>query len=76
MNTVDMMIHVRPALDAQARANLERNLMEHAGVDCAEFRDESHLHSLMVTYDPEAVKRVEILDVVRETDPDAITVGC
>lgn len=76
MNTVDMMIHVHPNLDAQARANLERKLMDHAGVDCAEFKDEAHPHSLVVTYDPGAVERMEILQEVRATDPDAMTLGC
>lgn len=76
MNTVAMMIHVHPALDAPARADLERKLMGHAGVDCAEFREEAHRHSLLVTYDPDAVERMEILDEVRTVDPEATTVGC
>ena len=75
MNT-DMMIHVHPALDAQAKADMERKLMGHAGVDCAEFRDDAHPHSLVVSYDPDAVGRMEILKEVRTTDPDAITLGC
>ncbi len=76
MNTVDMIIHVHPELDAPARADLERKLMGRTGVDCAEFRNDPHPHSLVVTYDPDTVNRMEILDAVRATDPDAVTVGC
>ncbi len=76
MNTVDMMIYVRPDLDAKARADLERKLMERAGVDCAEFRDEAHHHSLVVTYDPGAVERNDILQEVRVVAPGATTMGC
>jgi hypothetical protein len=76
MNTADVMIHVHPKLDAQARANLERRLLRHAGVGCAEFNDRANLHSLVVTYDANTVERKEILDEVRMTDPDAKTMGC
>lgn len=76
MNTTDMLIHVHPTLDAQARAELERKLMGHAGIDCAEFKDDAHPHSLVVTYDPGTVERMEILREVRITDPEATTLGC
>ncbi len=75
MNTVDMMIHVRPELDAQARIGLERNLMGRIGVDCAEFEHRPHPHSILVKYDPDEVKGMEILQMVRKLDPAAIMVG-
>jgi hypothetical protein len=76
MNTTDVMIHVHPKLDARARANLEKRLLGHAGVGCAEFNDHPHLQALVVTYDADTVERNEILDEVRMTDPDAKTMGC
>ncbi len=76
MNTVDMLIHVHPTLDAQTRADLEKRLMGHAGIDCAEFKDDANPHSLVVTYDPDTVDRMEILQEVRSADPDATTLGC
>ncbi len=75
MNTADMLIHVHPDLDAQARTDLERKLMGHIGVDCAEFEHRDHPHSLVVKYDPDAVKGMELLQMVRTLDPQATMVG-
>lgn len=75
MNTADMMIHVHPDLDAPARMDLERNLMGHIGVDCAEFSRRPQFHSLMVKYDPDTVEGMEILQMVRKLDPVATMVG-
>lgn len=75
MNTADMMIHVHPELDAQARKDLERELMGHIGVDCAEFDHLPHPHSLMVKYDPDEVVGMELLQMVRKLDPAATMVG-
>lgn len=75
MNTADMMIHVQPELDAQTRMALERKLMSRIGVDCAEFAHRPHPHSLMVKYDPDAVAGIEILQMVRNLDPNASMVG-
>ncbi|MDD2914892.1 MAG: hypothetical protein PHP70_06180 [Gallionella sp.] len=75
MNTADMVIHVHPELDAQARMELERKLMGHIGVDCAEFDHNPQPHSLMVKYDPDAVEGMELLQMVRKLDPVASMVG-
>jgi hypothetical protein len=75
MNTADMMIHVHPDLDAQAKKELERKLSGRIGVDCAEFIHHPRLHSVMVKYDPDAVKGMEILQMVRKVDPVATMVG-
>jgi len=76
MYTADVMIHVHPKLDARARADLERRLMGHAGIGCAEFNNKANLQALVVTYDADTVEREEILEEVRITDPDAKTIGC
>jgi hypothetical protein len=44
-------------------------------VDCAEFNRQVHPHALIVKYDPEQVQGKQILEMVRETDPDATMVG-
>jgi len=75
MDTADMLIHVHPELDAQARTDLERKLMGRIGVDCAEFDHRPHPHALIVKYDPDAVKGMEILQMVRKLDPVATMVG-
>jgi hypothetical protein len=75
MNTADMLIHVHPELDAQARSNLERRLMGSIGVDCAEFDHHAHHHSMIVKYDPEQIQGIQILDIVRTVDPVATRVG-
>ena len=75
MNTADMVIHVHPELDAHARTDLERKLMGHIGVDCAEFDHHPHPHSLVVKYDPDTVQGLELLQVVRKLDPAATMVG-
>lgn len=75
MNTVDMMIHVHPELDAQMRKDLERKLMGRVGVDCAEFEHKSHPHSIMVKYDPDAIAGMAILQMVRKIDSSASRVG-
>jgi len=75
MNTADMMIHVHPELGGQMRTELERKLEGHIGIDCAEFSLRMHPHSLLVKYDPEAVKGMEILQMVRTLDPAATRIG-
>ncbi len=75
MNTADMVIHVHPELGADARKDLEKNLSGHIGVDCAEFNHHEHPHALMVQYDPEAIKGMDILQMVRKVDPLATMVG-
>ena len=75
MNTVDMMIHVHPELDAQERTSLEKKVLGHIGVDCAEFNRHTNSHTLMVKYDPDAVEGMEILQIVRKLDPAATMVG-
>jgi hypothetical protein len=75
MNTADMVIHVHPELDAQARSNLEKKLIGCVGVDCAEFDHHEHPHSMVVKYDPEEIQGMQILDIVRTVDPIATRVG-
>ncbi len=75
MNASDMLIHVHPELDAAARHNLERSIEGHIGVDCAEFIHKPHPHALMVRYDAEAIPGEEILDIVRQVDPEASRIG-
>ena len=76
MSTTEMMIYVHRQLDVRARADLEKDIMGHAGVEYAEFSQAERPHALVVTYDPDMVGRMEILDMVRTLDPDAITMGC
>ena len=75
MNKADMLIYIHPELNAQKRAQLERALEGRVGVDCAEFDHHTHHHALIVKYDPDAVKGIQILDIVRRTDPVAAMVG-
>ncbi len=75
MNTADMLIYVHPELDAQQREDLAKTLEGRIGVDCAEFERHAHPHALMVKYDPDAVQGMQILDMVRKTDPKATMVG-
>ena len=75
MSTADMMIHLHPELDAPARKDLERCLQGRIGVDCAEFEHRPHPHSLLVRYDPDTVKGMELLQMARSYDPAASMVG-
>lgn len=75
MNTADLVIHVPQELDTKARKDLEKKLIGHIGVDCAEFNHHAHPHSLVVKYDPDAVEGMEILQMVRTIDPAASMVG-
>jgi hypothetical protein len=75
MNTADMLIHVHPELDAQARSNLERRIMGCSGVDCAEFDHHAHPHAMVVKYDPDEIQGIKILEIVRTVDPAATRVG-
>lgn len=71
MHTADMMIYVHPQLDETMRVDLERDLMGRFGVDSAEFEHREHPHALIVKYDPDAVRDVDILQMVRKLDPRA-----
>lgn len=75
MNTADMLIYVHPQLDASKRSHLSKMVEGRMGVDCAEFDQHSNHHALMVKYDPDMVQGMQILDVVRKTDPKATIVG-
>ena len=75
MNTADMLIYVHPELDEQRRDALEKIVEGRIGVDCAQFDIHSHHHAMMVRYDPDAVQGMQILEIVRDTDPAAAIVG-
>lgn len=75
MNTADMLIYIHPELESQNRTNLARMVEGRVGVDCAEFDHHAHPHALIVKYDPDAVRGIQILDMVRKTDPLATIVG-
>lgn len=75
MNIADMLIHVHPELDAENRAHLEKLVAKCEGVDCVEFDHHTHPHALVVKYDPDAVRSMQILDIVRRVDPVATMIG-
>ena len=75
MNNADMLIHVHPELDTQARSNLENRIMGCVGVDCAEFDHHEHHHSMVVKYDPDEIQGMQILNIVRTLDPLATRIG-
>jgi hypothetical protein len=75
MNKADMLIHVHPDLDAQARTNLERGVMGSIGVDCANFDHHLHPYTLTVKYDPNKTQGMAILNMVRMIDPAATRIG-
>jgi hypothetical protein len=75
MHTADMLIHIHPELDLQARMQLERRLMGCVGVDCAEFDHRLRPHAMIVKYDPDEIQGMELLKIVRTVDPAASRVG-
>lgn len=75
MNQADMLVYVHPELDEDRRVALEKIVEGRPGVDCAEFDHRKRQHALMVRYDPDAIQGMQILDVVRKTDPQASIVG-
>lgn len=75
MNTADMLIYVHPALDAQSRGALEKIVEGRIGVDCAQFNSYANHHAMMIRYDPDTIQGMQILDIVRNTDPAATIVG-
>ncbi len=75
MNKADMLIYVHPDLDEQKRTDMEMMIEDRAGVACAEFNHNTHHHALMVQYDPDSIEGMQILDMVRKTDPAACMVG-
>jgi hypothetical protein len=75
MNKADMLIYIHSELDEQKRTDLEIMIEERSGVACAEFNPNTHHHALMVKYDPDAIEGMQILDIVRKTDPVASMVG-
>lgn len=75
MDIADMLIHVHPELNAQQKTELARKLEGQVGIDCAEFSRQHNTHSLLVKYDPDAVKGLDILQLVRSVDPVATMVG-
>jgi len=71
MNTADMLIHVHSDLDDDARIGLERRISGRIGVDCAEFPHRTHFHALLVKYDPDTIRSMQVLEMVRRVDPQA-----
>jgi hypothetical protein len=74
MDIADILIHVRPTLSAEQRANIEEALSESKGVVSAHFSP-AHPHELTVAYDPEAAHAGQLLQIVREWDKTATMVG-
>lgn len=75
MNTADMLIHIHPDLDDAARIGLERSISGRIGVDCAAFTPRPHSHALLVKYDPETIRGMQVLEMVRKLDADATFVS-
>ncbi len=75
MNKADMLIYIHPELGPQRRTDVTRMVEGHVGVDCAEFNQRTHNHALVVKYDPDVIRGMQILDMVRKTDPAASIVG-
>lgn len=75
MNTADMMIHMHSELNVYDKAEISRWLESRIGVDCAAFSHRPNSHALLVKYDPDALKGIEILQAVRRLDPVATMVG-
>lgn len=75
MNTADMLIYMHPDLDMQKRLDLERNLMGQIGVDCAEFQHKPNPHALIVKYDPDVIESMDLLQLARKVDPQAVMAG-
>jgi len=75
MNMADMLIHVHPDLADNARIALERLISGRIGVDCAEFSRHPHSHALLVKYDPDTLRSMQVLDMVRKLDPEATGVS-
>lgn len=75
MNTVDMLIHLHPELDAQKKDHLAKWIADCDGVDCVELDHHAPHYALIVKYDPDKVQSMQILNMVREMDPVATIVG-
>ncbi len=75
MNTADMLIHIHPDLGEAERTSLERRISGRVGVDCAEFTHRPHSHALIVKYDPDAIRSMQVLEMARKVDPEASCVS-
>jgi hypothetical protein len=75
MNTADMLIHIHPDLEDSERIGLERRISGRIGVDCAAFTHRPHSHALMVKYDPDAIRALQVLEIARKVDPEATHVS-
>lgn len=74
MDIADILIHVQPTLSAEQRAKIEEALSGSKGVISAHFSP-AHLHELTVSYDPEAARAGQLLQIVREWDQAAVMAG-
>lgn len=75
MSNADVLVYVHPELPAQERARLEQAVLGSTGVLSAAFDAHTHPHALEVVYEPEVVKSSQILELVRQHDPQASLVG-
>jgi hypothetical protein len=75
MDTADVLIHIHPELDVSVRTNMSRKLEGHIGIECAEFNHHAHPHVLVIKFDPNAITSMQILNIVRESDPMAALAG-
>lgn len=74
MNIVDILLHVHPDLSEDQRASIEETLSATNGIMTVHF-SEKHIHELVVSYDPDAIKSQTILAQVREWDKDVMMAG-
>ena len=75
MSTADILIHIHPEQGEQRISHLAKWIGECDGVDCVELDHHVPHYALLVKYDPDTVRSMQILNMAREMDPAATLVG-
>lgn len=73
-NEADVVIHINEKLDTQHREKLSKNVCNLDGVISADLKDRQP-HLMIVGYDPQETKSLNILTGVRNTGMHAQLVG-
>lgn len=74
MNISDVMIHISEKLDAGARSTLEARMRDLDGVIAPRFNPGKD-HLLVVAFDPDKSRPIELLDAVQAAGYTAQLVG-
>jgi hypothetical protein len=75
INIADIVVHLHPESEGDARESIEHDLRARDGVISVHFSEEDHPHALVIAYNPAVVTSETLLAEIRKCDKRAVMAG-